>query len=193
MLGIIPLFWDRKSNLNFLKSLKILFTWWKTLKLRLVSAEAWHSGSNCLHRICFFLFSCSAFCGVSFILRNHAGSPSCTPMVQISHLHTTQPETNGEPISGNYFLNSKLISWLKEIKYWFCYCSVTQSCLTLRAHRLQHAKFTVLHYLPELAQTHIHWVGDSIHPSHPLLPPSLPVLSLSQHHDLFQRVLIGLG
>ena len=27
----------------------------------------------------------------------------------------------------------------------------------------------VLHYLPEFAQTHIHWVGGAIQPSHPLL------------------------
>ena len=31
--------------------------------------------------------------------------------------------------------------------------------------------FPVLHYLQELAQTHVHWVSDAIHPSHPLLPP----------------------
>ena len=32
--------------------------------------------------------------------------------------------------------------------------------------------FSVLYYLPELAQTHVHWAGDSIQPSHPLLPAS---------------------
>ena len=31
-------------------------------------------------------------------------------------------------------------------------------------------RFPVLHYLPEFAQTHIHWVDDAIQPSHPLLP-----------------------
>ena len=30
--------------------------------------------------------------------------------------------------------------------------------------------FRVLHYLPEIAQTHVHWVDDAIQPSHPLLP-----------------------
>ena len=30
--------------------------------------------------------------------------------------------------------------------------------------------FPVLHYLPEFAQTHVHWVGDTIQPSQPLLP-----------------------
>ena len=31
----------------------------------------------------------------------------------------------------------------------------------------------VLHYLPEFAQTHVHWVNDAIQPSNPLLPSSL--------------------
>ena len=36
--------------------------------------------------------------------------------------------------------------------------------------------------------THVHWVDDAIEPSHPLLPPSLPALNLSQHQSLFQWV-----
>ena len=39
--------------------------------------------------------------------------------------------------------------------------------------------FPVLHYLPEFAQTHVHWVGDAIQPSHPLLPSSPFALNLS--------------
>ena len=38
--------------------------------------------------------------------------------------------------------------------------------------------FPVLHYLPEFAQTHVHWVIDAIQPSHLLSPPSPPALSL---------------
>ena len=34
--------------------------------------------------------------------------------------------------------------------------------------------FPVHHQLPELTQTYIHWVGDAIQPSHPLLSPSPP-------------------
>ena len=30
--------------------------------------------------------------------------------------------------------------------------------------------FPILHYLPEFAQTHVHWVGDVIQRSHPLSP-----------------------
>ena len=46
----------------------------------------------------------------------------------------------------------------------------------------------VLHYIQEFAQTHVHRVGDAIQPSYPLLSPSLPAFSLSQHQGLFQRV-----
>ena len=45
--------------------------------------------------------------------------------------------------------------------------------------------FSVLHYLPEFAQIHVHRVGDAIQPSHPLSSPS-PALNLSQHQALFQ-------
>ena len=46
----------------------------------------------------------------------------------------------------------------------------------------------VHHQLPELDQTHVHRVGDAIQPSHPLVSPSPPAFSLSQHQDLFQWV-----
>ena len=47
--------------------------------------------------------------------------------------------------------------------------------------------FPVLHHLPELAQTHVHWVDVAIQLSHPLFPFPL-TLSLSQHQGLFQWV-----
>ena len=40
--------------------------------------------------------------------------------------------------------------------------------------------FPVLYHPLELAQTHAHWVGDAIQPSHPLLSPSPPAFNLSQ-------------
>ena len=40
----------------------------------------------------------------------------------------------------------------------------------------------------EFGQTHVHWVSDTIQPSHPLSSPSPPALNLSQHQDLFQWV-----
>ena len=68
-------------------------------------------------------------------------------------------------------------------------CSVTQLCPT-PCDLMDWSKpgFPVLYHLPELAQTHVHWVGDTIQPSHPLLPPSPPALNLSWHWGLFQWV-----
>ena len=57
---------------------------------------------------------------------------------------------------------------------------------SLRPYGLQHTGFSILHELPELSQTHVHWVGDSIQPSHPLSSPSPPEFNLSQHQGLFQ-------
>ena len=41
----------------------------------------------------------------------------------------------------------------------------------------------VRHQLPEFTQTHVHWVGDTIQPSHPLSSPSPPAPNPSQHHE----------
>ena len=62
-------------------------------------------------------------------------------------------------------------------------CSVTQSCPAV-CHPMP--GFSVPHHLPEFAQTHVHWVGDAIQPSHPLSSPSSPALNLSQHQSVYQ-------
>ena len=63
-----------------------------------------------------------------------------------------------------------------------------QSCLTLcRPMDWSTPGFPVLHYFLEFSQTHVHWVGDSIQTSHPLLSPSPPALNLSQHQGLFSN------
>ena len=51
-----------------------------------------------------------------------------------------------------------------------------------------HGLHTRLPCLPEFAPIHVHRVSDSTQPSHPLLPPSPPAVSLAQHQDLFQRI-----
>ena len=60
---------------------------------------------------------------------------------------------------------------------------VAQSCPTLTTPGLP-----VHHQLPELTQTHIHWVSDAIQPSHPLPSPFPPILNLSQIQGLFKWV-----
>ena len=57
------------------------------------------------------------------------------------------------------------------------WCSVTKLSPTLcDTVDCSTPGFPLLHYLPEFAQTSVHWVGDAIQPSHPLSLPS-PALS----------------
>ena len=46
----------------------------------------------------------------------------------------------------------------------------------------------VYHNFPESTQSHVHWVGDAIQPSHLPLSPSPFALNLSQHQGHFQWV-----
>ena len=70
-----------------------------------------------------------------------------------------------------------------------CCCPVAKLCLTpCDPMNCTMPGFPHLHRLPEISQTLVHWVGDAIQPSHPLLSPSPLAFSLSQHHGLFQWV-----
>ena len=69
------------------------------------------------------------------------------------------------------------------------FSSVAQLCLTVCDPMKSSTPGLPVHYqLPEFTLTHVHWVGDAIQPSHPLLSPSPPALNLSQHQGLFQWV-----
>ena len=69
------------------------------------------------------------------------------------------------------------------------FSSVAQSCLTLCDPMDCSASGSPVHHqFLELAQTHVHWVGDAIQTSCPLSSPSAHAFSLSQHQSLFQWV-----
>ena len=73
--------------------------------------------------------------------------------------------------------------------YFNKFSSVTQSCPSpCDPMDCSTPGLPVHHQLPEFTQTHVHWVGDAIQPSHPLLSPSPPSFNLSQHQGLFQWV-----
>ena len=69
------------------------------------------------------------------------------------------------------------------------FSSVAQLCPTLW-DPMNHSTpgLPVHHQLLEFTQTHVHWVGDAIQPSHPLSSPSPPTPNPSQHQGLFQWV-----
>ena len=70
-----------------------------------------------------------------------------------------------------------------------CCCLVAQLCLTLcDPMNCSTPGFPVPHHLPELAQPHVHCIGDAVRPSHPLMPSSPSALNLSQHQGLLQWI-----
>ena len=76
-------------------------------------------------------------------------------------------------------------AWSSSVQF----SSVAQSCPTLCDPMNRSTPgLPVHHQCPEFTQTHVHWVGDAIQPSHPLLSPSPPASNPSKHQGLFQWV-----
>ena len=69
------------------------------------------------------------------------------------------------------------------------FSSVAQSCPTLcDPMNCSMPGLPVHHQLPEFTHTHVHQVGDTIQPPHPLSSPSPPAPNPTQHQSLFQGV-----
>ena len=76
---------------------------------------------------------------------------------------------------------------ITSLPRWWQFSSVTQSCPTLcNPMDCSTPGFHVHHQLPELAQTHVHQVGDTIQPFHPLSSLSPPAFNLSKQQGPFQ-------
>ena len=111
------------------------------------------------------------------------------------HVFLSSTHKKGWP-SGHWALHSFTPSFIHSSVHSHIqkYClvpfsSVAQLCSTL-CDPMNHSMpgLAVHHQLPESTQTHVHWVGDAIQPSHPLSSPS-PALNLSQHQGLFKILL----
>ena len=105
----------------------------------------------------------------------------------------------GKRVIGTYYGKIYLAIYLQVVyvpmwmlhlnESYICCCSAALSCLTLcNPLDCSIPDFRVLHHLLEVAQTHVHWVGDAIQPAHPLSSPSPPAFNLSQNQSLFQWV-----
>ena len=85
-----------------------------------------------------------------------------------------------------YWIQDKWFWTGPNIKVLCCCCSIAKLCPTLcDPMNCSMPGFPVVHYLLELAQTHVHWVSDAIQLSHPLLSRSPPAFNLFQHQGLF--------
>ena len=80
--------------------------------------------------------------------------------------------------------------WLTFPKNFLKDLCMAKSCPTL-CHPMDCSTgpgFPIPPYLPEFAQTHVHWIGVAFQPFHPLLHFTSDALNLSQHQSLFQWV-----
>ena len=86
-------------------------------------------------------------------------------------------------------INGAMEGWLINSRVVVQFSSLAQSCLTLCNYMdCSMTGLPVHHQLSEFTQTHVHWVGEAIQPSHPLLSLFLPALHVSQHQSLFKWV-----
>ena len=119
-----------------------------------------------------FIFSYSLTCQYIIYLLNSLSPLFFSVEHQSRHCIISRGSTN--------------ICWMRE---WVQFSSVAQSCPTLCDPMNYSTPDLPVHYqLPESTQTHVHWVGNAIQPSHPLSSPSPPTLNLSQHQGLFKWV-----
>ena len=85
----------------------------------------------------------------------------------------------------------KLPTTLGSLKKQVQLNSVAQSCPTLCDRMDCSTPDLPIHH--KFTQTHVHWVGDTIQPSHPLSTPSPPTLNLSQHQGLFNELALHMS
>ena len=120
-------------------------------------------------------WKCSFFLYESF-LHNLYFFKNCNLLNKRCHIFTDRTATSVQ------FLLSQCGSSFSESVSSVQFSSVTQLCPTLcDPMNRSTTGLPVHHQLPELTQTHIHRVSDSIQPSHPLSSPSPPAPNLSQH------------
>ena len=159
-------------------------------KFSFLTAEAWNLGVY----VVAWLSNFSIHRGFSLILRYgsdftftfHFHALEKEMATHSSVLAWRMPGT-GEP-GGLPFMGSHRVGhdWSDLAAAAACCCSVTQLCPT-PCDPMGHSMrgFPVLHHLLELAQTHVHWVRDTIQPSRPLSSPFPPAFHLSQHQGIF--------
>ena len=120
---------------------------------------------------------------------------SASPRVCGSHFKPFGSQNDALGVFTQFHRDGRIFSESWDLSLWLFslnrvqFSSVTQSCPAL-CDPMDHSTpgLPVHHQLLEFTQTHVHWVGDAIQPSHPLSSPSPPALNLSQHQGLFKWV-----
>ena len=93
------------------------------------------------------------------------------------------PQPSSPAILSSFSMSVSLFLFCKPVQF----SSITQSCPTLcDPMDCSALGLPVHHQLSEFTQTHVHWAGDAIQPSHSLSSPSPPAFNLSQSQGLFK-------
>ena len=122
---------------------------------------------------------------LSFLNLNFKSAFSLSSFTFIRRLFSSSLLSALRVVSSAYL---RLLTFLLAILIPVQFSLDAQSCLTLwDPMDCNTPGFPVHHELPELTQTHVHWVGDAIPPSHPLSSPS-STFNHSQHQGLFKWV-----
>ena len=96
-----------------------------------------------------------------------------TPWVSYKHSPITPPWLSHD----SHVIDEKTATENFDDLFKVQFSSVTQLCLTLcNPINCSMPGLPIHHQLPESTQTHVHWVGDTIQPSHPLSCLSPPAL-----------------
>ena len=124
------------------------------------------------HNVFFFSFIFSLYMFTLYHDFSHHQTKYLNPLIQ-SYISNCSLQ-----VYTGYFINTSNM----------CCCSATMSCPALcNPTDCSKSDFPVLHYLSELAQTHVCWVGDAIQQSHPL-SPSPPLTSIFLRIRVFSLV-----
>ena len=138
----------RRSSLAY--CLRVSRSWERREKPREI--VIWGDGANDLHVLE------APNCPIK-IVKDRSGCLRINELIGIKHTKCS--------LINKIFQHKLLLSVLLQ------FSSVTQSCLTLcDPMDCSTPGLPVHHKSPEFTQTHVHWVSDAIHPSHPLLSPS---------------------
>ena len=154
-----------------------------------MKADIFQSGGHCwIFQICWHI-ECSTSTASPFRIWNRSvGIP--LPLLALfivmlpkAHLTLHPRISSSRSVASPLWLSRSLRSFLYQfssvpLSVWFFVTTWTAACQASLS----------IHQLPELAQTHVHWVSDDIQPSHPLSFSSPPAFNLSQHQGLFKWV-----
>ena len=118
--------------------------------------------------------------------------PICLISENLTSLFESFHFTPSIELPGVFFICFRIPDyWLIWLLFFTLWSSVTKSCLTLcNPMNCSTPGIPVLHHRPEFAETHVHWVSDAIHLSHPLSLLSPLALNLSQHQGFFFSELV---